>query len=71
MGEDGIAQLAIGQWRVHLSYKKGIAITQSNDMVYCATESGIFQLGKYDYAIQPLSKISGLSDVNVDRKSVV
>lgn len=65
MGGDGIAQLAIGQWRDHLSYKKGISVTQSNDFVYCATESGIFQLEKYDYSIDRLSKISGLSDVDV------
>ena len=66
MGGDGIAQLAIGQWRDHLSYKKGISVAQSPTMVYCATESGIFRLEKYDYSIDRLSKISGLSDVGVN-----
>ncbi len=66
IGGDGICQLAIGQWRDHLSYKKGISITQSESMIYCATESGIFQLEKYDYSIDRLSKISGLSDVGVN-----
>lgn len=65
MGEHGIAQLAIGQWRDHLSYKKGIAITQNTNKIFCATESGIFQIEKFDYSIDRLSKISGLSDVSV------
>ena len=66
MGGDGIAQLAIGQWRDHLSYKKGISVTQNDSLVYCATESGIFSLNKSDYSIDRLSKISGLSDVGVN-----
>ena len=66
MGEHGIAQLAIGQWRDHLSYKKGISITQSDNMIYCATESGIYRLEKYDYSMDRLSKITGLSDVGVN-----
>jgi len=66
MRDDGIAQLAIGQWRDHLSYKKGISVTQNDSLIYCATESGIFSLNKYDNAIERLSKISGLSDVGVN-----
>ena len=66
MSTEGIAQLAIGQWRDHLSYKKGISITQSTDMVYCATESGMYALHKSDYSLDRLSKISGLSDVGVN-----
>ena len=66
MGEHGIAQLAIGQWRDHLSYKKGISITQSTDKVYCASESGIFSLEKNGYVIDRLSKITGLSDIEVN-----
>lgn len=66
IGSDGIAQLAIGQWRDHLSYKKGISVTQSAEQVYCATESGMFTLKKSDNSIERLSKITGLSDVEVN-----
>src|SRR3954462_3688085 len=66
IGSDGIAQLAIGQWRDHLSYKKGIAVTQSPETIYCATESGLFSLKKSDNSIERLSKITGLSDVKVN-----
>ncbi|MBI3501566.1 MAG: hypothetical protein HY063_07210 [Bacteroidetes bacterium] len=65
MEGDGICQLAIGQWRNHLSYKAGISITQSNDLIYCASESGVFQLEKNRYELNTLSKVSGLSDVDV------
>jgi len=65
MGGDGIAQTSIGQWRDHLSYKKGISITQSQNNIYCASESGIYTLEKYDYSINRLSKITGLSDIGV------
>lgn len=65
MGGKGIAQLAIGQWRVHLSYQKGISVAQSQDKIFCATESGIFSLGKSDNSIERLSKVTGLSDVQV------
>ena len=65
MGGDGIAQLAIGQWRDHLSYKKGISVTQSDNTVYCATQSGIFTLNKAHNSLERLSKINGLSDVGV------
>jgi Two component regulator propeller len=65
-GNEGIAQLAIGQWRDQLSYKKGISVTQSAEKIYCATESGMFMLAKTDNSIERLSKISGLSDVGVN-----
>jgi hypothetical protein len=66
IGSDGIAQLAIGQWRDHLSYKHGISVTQGNDKIYCATESGMFSLQQFDKSIERLSKISGLSDVGIN-----
>ncbi len=66
MGDDGICQLAIGQWRDHLSYKKGISLTQSSDLVYVATESGIFSYEKNKKELTSLSKITGLSDVGVN-----
>lgn len=66
IGSDGIAQLAIGQWRDHLSYKKGISVTQGSDVIYCATESGMFSLKPSDNSIERLSKITGLSDVEVN-----
>lgn len=66
-GENGIAQIAIGQWRDHLSYRNGISITQSNTgQIYCATDGGAFRLNTYDNSLELLSKTNGFSDVGVN-----
>lgn len=61
----GMAQIAIGQWRDHLPYKKGMAITEGGGYVYCATDDAVFTLNKADNAYEKLSKVTGLSDVGV------
>src|SRR5688500_8003419 len=59
------AQIAIGQWRDHLPYKKGIAVTEGGGYVYCATNNAVFTLKKDDDTFEKLSKVTGLSDVGV------
>jgi len=59
------SQIAIGQWRDHLPYKKGMAVTEGGGYVYCATEDAVFTLNKADNTFEKLSKVSGLSDVGV------
>ncbi|MEW6467753.1 MAG: two-component regulator propeller domain-containing protein [Bacteroidota bacterium] len=59
------AQIAIGQWRDHLPYKTGIAVTEGGGYVYCATDNAVFTLKKSDNAFEKLSKVTGLSDVGV------
>ena len=63
--------IAIGQWRTHLSYTAGKAVAESNDKIYYVSEGGIFALNKNDNSYELLSKVKGLSDavvnlVNVD-----
>lgn len=66
MGGDGIAQLAIGQWRDHLSYRQGISITQTNDgLIYYASESGACILHAHDNSLERISKINRFSDVGI------
>ena len=60
----GIAQdVAIGEWKEHLSYKNAVSVAEGNGKVYCATKSGIFILNKSDNSMDRLSKVNGLSDV--------
>lgn len=66
MGGDGIAQLAIGQWRDHLSYRQGLSITQGADVIYYASESGACLLRTYDNSIERISKTNGYSDVGIN-----
>lgn len=57
--------LALGQWRVHLPYLKATKITEAYDRIYCASERALFYYKKSDNSVTPLSKISGLSELNV------
>lgn len=59
-----IAQdVAIGNWRDHLSYKDAISVSEGNGKVYTATKGGVFVFNKSDNTIERLSKVNGLSDV--------
>ncbi|KXK37783.1 MAG: hypothetical protein J5I52_12030 [Saprospiraceae bacterium] len=59
------SELAIGEWKSHLSYRQGQCITQSNDKIIYAASSGIFTINKSDLSPDFLSKEDGLSDVLV------
>lgn len=62
----GMAQdLALGQWRVHLPYIKARAVAEAGDRIYCASDRGLFYYSRNDNSVEPLSKISGLSELNV------
>ncbi|OFY87245.1 MAG: hypothetical protein A3F72_17250 [Bacteroidetes bacterium RIFCSPLOWO2_12_FULL_35_15] len=65
-----IAQdMAIGNWRDHLSYKDGISVSEGNGKVYCATKGGVFVFNKSDNSTDRLSKVNGLSDVEASTLS--
>src|SRR5690606_33676844 len=55
--------IGVGQWEDCLSYKGGVAVAEGGGKVYSATKSGIFSLNKSDNALERMSKVSGLSDV--------
>ncbi len=55
----------IGTWRDHLPFNDAIAVTESSDKVYCATNSAVFSLNKEDLVVDRLSTIDGLSDVGI------
>lgn len=55
--------IGVGQWEDCLPYKNGIAVAEGGGKVYCATQGGIFSLNKSDNALERMSKVSGLSDV--------
>jgi ligand-binding sensor domain-containing protein len=58
--------IAIGQWRAHLPFNKGIALAESGSRIYCATQSGgLFFYDKADEHMESMTKVSGLSDNKV------
>ncbi|MHC1706682.1 MAG: T9SS type A sorting domain-containing protein [Bacteroidales bacterium] len=54
--------IAIGQWRDHLPYSKGISVAEAGNKIYCATPSSVFHFDKSDNSIERLTKVNGLSD---------
>ncbi|HKK62441.1 MAG TPA: two-component regulator propeller domain-containing protein, partial [Bacteroidales bacterium] len=63
------AQVAIGEWRTHLSYNLGNLVMVTNEKVYCSTTGGLFYYNTSDNSINLLSKTEGLSDNGVDAMS--
>ncbi|MBT8196486.1 MAG: hypothetical protein HKO56_01625, partial [Bacteroidia bacterium] len=57
--------LAIGNWQVHLPYNNAISVAKANDLVYCASNQGLFTYNTVDNSIQRLSKATGLSEVTI------
>lgn len=60
------AQIAIGQWREHLPYSNTTSVTEGDqNRIYCATPYSLFYIDRSEYSMHRLSKVTGLSDVNV------
>lgn len=57
------AQVAIGQWRDHLPYSRGVQVADAGDQLFAASESGLIQYVKDGGDITRLSKLNGMSDI--------
>ncbi len=57
--------VGIGQWREHLPYQNVISIAELGDLIYAATPYSLFSYSRTDASISRLSKVNGLSDVNI------
>ncbi len=60
-----LPDLAIGDWRAHLSYDQKILVEEVEDRIYCGTKNGLFYVNKKNNSIQTRSPIDGLSNVTV------
>lgn len=58
-----VAQTAIGTWRDHFSYYRGISVEKANNKVFCATPSALFHYNLDDNSVEKLSITNGLSDI--------
>jgi hypothetical protein len=59
------AQIGVGEWRDHLSFRNTESITESSKKVYVASESGIFTYSKTSNNIEKLTKVNVLSDIGI------
>ncbi len=60
-------EVGIGQWREHLPYSSTISVTEGNNLIYCATPYSLFSLNKNDNSIKRMTRISGLSDMGIQK----
>jgi sugar lactone lactonase YvrE len=60
------AQLAIGDWKTHLSYNEARQVADGIDRIYCGTKNGLFYYHRKDNTIQTLTKVEGLSDLEIN-----
>lgn len=52
----------VGTWRTHFNYKNATALTQAGNLIYCATEQGLFYYDKTAGETTVLTKLDGLSN---------
>lgn len=55
----------IGVWIDHLPYGRGLDVHIEDDLVYTATEQGLFIFNTVSKTVERLSKVNGLSDVGL------
>ncbi len=59
------AQLAVGQWQTHYSYRNVTQVAVASDKVYAVGSNALFSVSLADQSIDFYSKITGLSDNNI------
>ena len=52
-------------WRVHLPFLNNNSLTESGNKIYVGSQSGIFTCNEVDLSLEILSRVNGLSDVEV------
>jgi len=55
----------IGYWKDYQSYTSASYIAEADNKIYCVTNGGLFYINKEDNTINRMSKVTGLSDVEV------
>ena len=60
-------EVEIGNWKDYLSYSSATHIAEGEDMIYCVSSGGLFHVNKLDNTINRMSKITGLSDINITK----
>ena len=57
----------IGSWKDYLSYNSASYIAEANNKIYCVASGGLFFIEKEEETINRISKVTGLSDVEVNQ----
>ena len=58
--------LRIGEWRMHLPYNRGLAVSQNDARVFYGTETALLSVRKDDVSdVRIITKIDGLNDIGI------
>lgn len=57
--------IPMGSWQVHLAYNKGSDVAVAGTKVYCVANGNLFSYNASDNALKRISKIDGLSDIEI------
>ena len=57
--------IAIGEWRDHFPFEKGLKVAHGNNVTYCATEFAMFSYDHQTEQVTRISKTNLISDVGV------
>lgn len=59
------AQLAVGQWRVHLPSLNGIGLAETEEGIYLGTEEMVLYYDRESGEMERITRIEGLSDLGI------
>lgn len=57
--------VSIGEWKTHQSYNQSIKSVESGDFIYCASRFGLFNVHREERSVTTLTKVDGLSGVEL------
>lgn len=60
MGAEAQENIPIGQWRTHFSYNQVNHVVDAYNIVYAASNNGLFYYDKDDHSITKITKLDGL-----------
>lgn len=60
-----VAQIPVGNWRMHFSYNNTTQVAQTPEKVFAVADGKLFSVDKTDNSVQGYSKMTGLSDNDV------
>jgi hypothetical protein len=56
---------ALNEWRAHMPYSIGMAVAEAGSRIYCGSQSGLFYYDKTDNELRTITRISGVSDIDI------
>ncbi len=59
------SQVSVGGWQEYLSFSNVHSIDKIDNIIYAATDIGIYTYDTEEYIIQKYTKVNGLSDVDI------